>query len=341
MSRFTFTTCVLGMLLSGGTARLGADEPAPLPQVSPPCRVLEGLVGTWDTQITTGSVEVSGKSTSLGRVTRKWVADHKYIHERGSEHEAFITFDAQQSMYRAWYFHANGHVWQLTGRWTGNTDRFSLSAELDQNQALTRNFQLCDDKRHECAITWTDEDGRTGVYSVVKFTRCEPVSKESPGTKEATRVATKLPPPTEMKVFTNEVGKWDLEGSIISGEKTNKVSGSSVVQWTLDGQFAQSTTTIQGRKGETIYVAGFDAAAKTYRCWYFDAEHVLSEPAVGTWDEKEQAMTWKYQLTSDLVMVSKKQWLNPDAAKLHGVCSRGNGSVYYTQDGTITRQKGK
>jgi len=52
-------------------------------------------------------------------------------------------------------------------------------------------------------------------------------------------------------------------------------------------------------------------------------------------------MTWKDQLTGDLVMVSKKEWINRDVAKIHTVFSRQNGDVETTQDATITRQKEK
>ena len=43
-------------------------------------------------------------------------------------------------------------------------------------------------------------------------------------------------------------------------------------EWILGGQFLQTTYTIQGREGESIDIAGFDAATKTYRCWHFDAD---------------------------------------------------------------------
>ena len=390
MRRFTFSTCLLGMLIFNPAARLWADELVPQPparpdwpvyrptvsgpSVSPSYRALEGLAGTWDTQISGGSAEALGQPASIGRITRQWVVDHKFLNERGRAHEAFITFDIWQSRFRAWYFHANGHVWQLSGPWTGTTDTLSLSAELDHNQSLTRTFQLLDDKRQECTVTWTDEHERSVVYGTLSYVRCEPMPQflkslptletiryfhrwilpgiepydaetagtaETPGTIRAASGRTLPSPPAEMKIFANEVGNWRLEGSVTTGEKTTKLKGTTVVQWNLDGQFLQSTTTIPERKGDTIYIAGFDTAARTYRCWYFDADTVLREPAVGSWDEKEQTMTWTYQLTSEFVMVSKKHWLNRDKAKLHGVCSRKDGSVYYTQDGTLTRQKEK
>ena len=49
-------------------------------------------------------------------------------------------------------------------------------------------------------------------------------------------------------------------------------------------------------------------------------------------------MAWKEQMTGDLVMVKKKQWINHDIAKFHAVFTRQNGAVETTQDGTITRQ---
>ena len=142
-----------------------------------------------------------------------------------------------------------------------------------------------------------------------------------------------------MKIFENEVGKWAVEGSATRAETTTKVKGLSVVQWILGGRFVQTTTTLEGRDGEGIGIAGFDAATKKYRCWYFGADGIFSEPAIGTWDEKEQTMAWKEQLTADLVMVKKRQWINHDTARFHTVFTRQDGTVETTQDGTITRQK--
>lgn len=330
---------LLGLLILGPAAMVLADEIVPQRPISPQSRVLEGLVGTWDTQVSGGSEELSANPVSLGCTTREWVVDHHVLHERGSEHEAFITFDRWQNGYRAWYFHSNGHVWEMTGRWTGSTDRLALSAELDENQTLTRNFQLLGDKHQECTITWTDEDGRIGVYGMFNFTRCDPILTDKPGKNPNTVSPPKTSPPAEMKIFERSVGKWALEATMTSGGKTTKATVSNVVQWILGGQFLLSKSTIEGRIGETINVTGFDAATKTYRGWYFDADNTASEPAVGTWDEKQNTMTWKYRIRGDLVLVNQKHWINRDTSKIHGVCSRQDGSVYWTQDGTFTRQK--
>ncbi len=341
MSRSVLTNCVLGLLLFGPAARLWADQLVPQRPVSPQCMVLEGLIGTWDAQLSGGSAEAFDKPISIGRVTRQWVADHKFVQERGREHEAFITFDPRQNMYREWCFHSNGHVWELTGRWTGNTDRVSLSAELDQNQSITRNFQLQGNKNHECTVTWTDENGRIGLYGTLSFTRCDPASTEGSGKKPKPAAEPKPSPPAELKIFDDRIGKWTLEAATTSDEKTTKITGSSVVQWILGGQFMQTKETTSGREGESIGIAGFDQATKTYRCWYFDANGAARGPVTGAWDEKERTMTWKDQLSADLLIVSKKQWINRDTAKIHVVCSRRNGTVTSTMDGTITRQEDK
>ena len=334
------TNCVLGLMILGPAVRGWADEIVPPRPVSPQDRILDGLVGTWDGQISGGSAESVGKPAPSGRITRQWVADRHFVQERGRDHLAFLTFDTRQGMYRAWYFHANGHVWELSGRWTGSSDRLSVSAELDENQSLTRNFQILDQKHHECTVTWTDEDGRTGIYGTFNYTRCNP-GKKSSGQKSAAVSKPKSPPPPEMKIFADELGKWALQWSVTSGEKTNKVSGSSVVQSILGGQFLQTTATVQGRPGENFSIVGFDAATKTYRFWFFEADGAPLGPAAGTWDEKQRTMTWECQLAGNVVMSSKKQWLNRDTAKVHRVCSQRNGSVYSTMDGTMTRQTGK
>ena len=341
MSRSTLITCVFSLLIFDIAARLSADVPAPQRPVLPQYRVLEGLVGTWDAQSSGGSAEDAGKPAPIGRITRRWVANHKFVQERGGQHEAFLTFEAPQNMYRAWYFHSNGHVWELTGRWMGMNDRFSVTAELDQNQSLTRNFQILNDKSHECTVTWTDENGRIGTYGTLHYTRSDPAPKEAPGNKSTTASQPQASPPPEMKILEREVGKWAIDGSLTSGEKTTKLTGSSVVQGIFGGQFVESTTTLQGREGESICIRSFDAATKSYRGWYFNPDAIPIQPSAGTWDEKEQTMTWKEQLTADIVSVSKKQWVNGDTAKIHVVCTRRDGSVYFSQDGTITRQKDK
>jgi len=341
MRRITLLNCLLGLLTLGPATRGLADGVAP-PQrpILPQCRVLEGLVGTWDTQLSSGSAEVLGKPRPIGRTTRQWVADHKFVHERGNEHEAYITFYPPQNMYRAWYFHSNGHVWTMAGQWTGNMTMLSLSAEMDQNQSMQRHFQVLDDKSHECTVAWTDEDGRNGTYGIFNYTRCDPASVANTG-KASASIQPKPTPSAEMQIFADDIGKWTVEGSVTNGETTTKVNGSSVVQWILGGRFVQTTTKLQGREGEGIGIAGYDTATKTYRCWFFDAGGIYSEPGLGVWDEKTRTMAWKQQMTSDIAMVSKKQWINHDIAKSHAVFTRQNGAIETTRDVTITRQKDK
>ena len=64
MRRFTLASCVLGLLiLSPPTIGL-ADVLVPPRPVLPQCRVLEGLVGTWDMQISTEATETPGKPSA-------------------------------------------------------------------------------------------------------------------------------------------------------------------------------------------------------------------------------------------------------------------------------------
>jgi hypothetical protein len=352
MSRLTLAICLSGLLvlsLTGlGLAQVVVAPPVALavqafvpavaaaPAVQPQCQVFERMVGTWEAQAQRISAETSDQPKPIGRVTRQWVVEHKFLQERGSQHEAYLTFDPRRNAYCAWYFHANGHVLEMTGQWTGNWMMFSLSADVDQNQGLQRNFMVQNDQNHECTVTWTDENGRTGIFATLRYARIDAAKTD----KSANAASPpKVSPPDEMKIFADEIGKWTIEGSAVSGDKTTKVSGTTTAQWILGGRFVQTTATIQGRKGDNICVAGFDAATKTYRCWYFDPEGSFSEPAVGTWDEKEHTMSWKEKMTSEIVMVKKKQWINHDTAKIHAVYTRPNGSVEATQDGTITRQK--
>jgi len=303
--------------------------------------VLEGLIGTWDTQVSGGSAEVLDKPKPIGRITRQWVADRKFVHERGNEHEAYLTFDPRQNMYRAWYFHSNGHTCAMAGQWTGNMNMLSISAEMDRNQSMQRHFQLLDDKNHECTIAWTDEDGRSGIYGVFHFTRCDPVSVVNAGKKPSASIEPKSSAPAEMQVFADDIGKWSIEGSATRGETTTKVNGSMVAQWILGGRFVQTTTALQGRAGAGVGIAGFDTATKAYQCWFFDSDGIYGEPGVGTWDEKERTMTWKQQVTGGATMVKKRQWINHDTVRIHSVFTQQSGAVETTQDGTITRQKDK
>lgn len=352
MSRFMLITCLLGLLALGPTVEVLAADIVPVRPVSAQSRVLERLVGTWDTQISGGSANVFSKPTAIGRITRQWVADHKYVEESAGDHEAFFTYDTSLRTYRAWYFHSNGHVWELTGRATArfgvvgvrttvaSVGAFSLSATLDDNQSLTRQFQFLDDKNHQCTIMWTDENGRTGIYGTLTFTRCDPAAPQDAG-KNPKPAKPPAPPPVEIKIFADDVGKWALEATTTSGDKTTKASGSCLDQWILGGQFLKTTTTIQGREGENIDITGFDAATKTYRCWHFDTDAVSSGPASGTWDEKERTISWNDQRAPELVVASKKQWINHDTAKIHAVTSRIAGVVESTTDSTLTRQKDK
>ena len=118
MSRFTLTTCLSGLLALSPAVEVLAADVVPTRPVSAQSRVLERLVGTWDTQISGGSADAFSKPTAIGRITRQWVADRKFVEETAGDHEAFFTYDTSLRTYRAWYFHSNGHVWELTGRAT-------------------------------------------------------------------------------------------------------------------------------------------------------------------------------------------------------------------------------
>jgi hypothetical protein len=339
MRRFSLKACWLGILCMGSVSGSAAEEIVPQRPVLPQCRVLESLIGTWNGQVSGGTSEIFDKPTSIGRVTRQWLAGHRFVNEQGPDHEAFITFDSQQNIYRAWYFHRNGHVWEFSGRWTGNTDRLSLYAEMDENQSMSRSFQVFGDKSHECDITWTDDSGHTGVYGIFNFTRCQPqqTEKENTVAKPAMVMDGELPP--ELKVFANDIGKWTFDGSSTTGEETTKISGTRTVRWILGGHFIKATVIQKGRDGEGITVAGFDVATKAFRSWTFDPQNSTGEPAIGSWDEKERSMTWKAQFPGEFSMVCKKQWVNSDTAKSHFVVTRSNGAVSSTQDGTQIRQK--
>jgi hypothetical protein len=341
MCRSACLTVLLGLSVLSSSARGGIGQVAAQPAAQPQSRVLESLAGTWDAQLSGGSDETFGKSTAIGRVTRQWVANHKYLHEQGSGYEAFLMFDPQQGMYRAWYFHANGHVWAMAGRWNGNTNAISLSTELDENRSFSRHFQILGGKSHQCSVTWTDEDGRLGVYGVLTFNLCDAPTTKDSGNSPAAVASPKNPPPAEMKIFADEIGKWTIEGTSTIGEKTTKIAASSVAQWILGGQFLQTTTTVAGQEGTSIYITGYDPAKKQYRCWYIVAGNPLGEPAAGQWDEKGRTMTWKHQMPGDLVMLKTKQWLDHDTAKTHVVYSRQSGTVETTMDGTVKRQKDK
>jgi hypothetical protein len=343
MNRFSLAGIALPLIAAATVTRLWAAAPAAAPQrpIALQSRVLESLIGTWDVQVSGGTSENFEKPLPAGRVERRWVAHNKYVREQSDDHQAFITYDPQQNMYRAWYFHRNGHVWQMSGRFTHNFRRLALTTELDLHQSMSRIYQVLDDKNQECSITWTDENGRTGVYGVFKFKQ-SPVEAKTTAGKKPGAADVKVSPPPELGIFDREIGKWTFESKVTADEKTTKVAGSSEVRWILGGRFEEIRATVDGREGESIYLVGFDAATKSYRRWSFEPEGIMSEPEAGAWDEKQRTMTWTTQKTPfDLTLISKRQWIDDDTVKMRNDSSTSGGTDTTTLEGTSKRQKGK
>jgi len=152
---------VLAMVF-GQVAR-AAEEAAPKP---PELKVLDRLVGTWDSESISRPAEWTPKEVRLTAVlTREWVLGGRFVQERASdsnkmEATVMFGFDPQKKVYRVWRFDSEGSALEMTLQWDEATQTLSGQTDLGNGLTNTTSIHFIDNDTHEWKGVVKDAAGK-------------------------------------------------------------------------------------------------------------------------------------------------------------------------------------
>ena len=102
---------------------LGLSTRAGEGPVKPPeLKVLERLIGKWDSEVILKPAEWTPKEIrTKGTLTREWVLNDRFVQEKGGGPEnpalCMFTYDSEKKAYRFWLFDSTGGALEQTGQW--------------------------------------------------------------------------------------------------------------------------------------------------------------------------------------------------------------------------------
>ena len=146
-----------------------ADPPLPTE-----LKVLERLVGSWDTvAVSKAAVWTPKEVRTTSKVTRKWELDRQYLQEtselpEGKEEFSLLTFDQQLKKYRNWSFNSDGNFDKSTGEWDSVAKTMSFTSNLKDDLVSRTSMRFIDNDHHEWRVVVTDRTGK--LYFDTKWT---------------------------------------------------------------------------------------------------------------------------------------------------------------------------
>jgi hypothetical protein len=141
--------------------------------LSPEMKVLERLIGTWDTVAVAKPAEWTPKEArTTSTNTRTWVLDKSLVMESsqnsdGKEGLNLFTYDPKQKAYRHWWFGSEGHSTKSTCQWDDVSETTSFRSE-DNGLTSRGAMRFIDDDHHDHRLVVTDGDGK--LYLDMKWT---------------------------------------------------------------------------------------------------------------------------------------------------------------------------
>ena len=135
------------------------------------------------------------------------------------------------------------------------------------------------------------------------------------------------------------VGSWDTTTQVKVGVLPVSLKGLSEVRPVYDGKFVRIVGTTSADDRGLVQLVTYDAAAKEYRMWLYDASG-LDVPFRGSYDEKTKTLAWKSE-TGDALNITQN-WKFADAGGYTWdmVISRGGKTVREVK-GDNTKKKAK
>jgi hypothetical protein len=141
--------------------------------LSPELKVLERLIGTWDTVAVAKPAEWTPKETrTTSTNTRSWVLDKTLVMESvqnsdGKEGLNLFAYDPSQRAYRHWWFGSEGHTTKSKCQWDDVSE--TMTFRSDENGLISRGaMRFIDDDHHDHRLVVTDGDGK--LYLDMKWT---------------------------------------------------------------------------------------------------------------------------------------------------------------------------
>jgi len=97
-----------------------------------------------------------------------------------------------------------------------------------------------------------------------------------------------------IEILNKWLGSWKSHTILKTAAwslKAKELSGTSKIEWILDGQFQQVSNQSEGYESREIN--RYDAKSKKYQKWTFNSDGGTSF-WIGSWNEESSTMTWEY-----------------------------------------------
>jgi Protein of unknown function (DUF1579) len=150
-------------------------------------------------------------------------------------------------------------------------------------------------------------------------------------------------PAAELRVLEDMIGTWDEVVTVKPAEWTPASETRTSVtrrSWSLGGKLMRSDGTWQPTKTEFLYLVAYDAAARVYRCWYFDTTGEMPrEPMTGTWDAESRTLTWTVTDGAGNQTVAKHKIIDKDRHDWTMVVTNRDRKVVLDFSAKCTRRK--
>jgi hypothetical protein len=138
-----------------------ADDP-----LSPEMKVLERLIGSWDTTAVSRPAEWMPKEVrTAGSMTRVWALNRSIVLENANSSDEtegmhLFTYDPQQKAFRSWWFGSEGHTSKSTGQWDDVSETISMRSDLGNGMISRSVIRFIDKDNHDARVVITDGDGK-------------------------------------------------------------------------------------------------------------------------------------------------------------------------------------
>jgi hypothetical protein len=174
MSANRVMVCLFAFLVVGvlGLSSRAGDVPAKPPEL----KVLERLIGTWESDVISKPAEWTPKEVrTKGTLTREWVLNGRFVQEKGGDLQnpnlCLFTYDVQKKAYRFWLFDSAGTAMELTGHWDEASKTMTWKAELGNGITTSGPMRFVDANTIEWQAVAKDKAGKVYHHMEGKVTR--------------------------------------------------------------------------------------------------------------------------------------------------------------------------
>jgi hypothetical protein len=167
---------ILGLLLTVGVA-VALGEEVPGRTAKPPeLKVLERLIGKWNTECTEKQGEKETRITAT--MTTDWMLDGSFLQCKGTrnpgktENIQIIGFDSVKGEYRMWYFDSLGAaVGPVGGQWDENSKTLTWRGTPQRDVSLVNRERFVDNDTIEWRLVVSNNDGTVSLEQQGKSIR--------------------------------------------------------------------------------------------------------------------------------------------------------------------------